>query len=156
MENFRHRAGLAWEHTLSGFKYLIAISMLFSGVITAFGPTTAVAGSLGIIYSSRVSLVILGIIFFLSGCALLYGKIRKSKRWTGYGLMAIYCCFIFAALMNGVAFGFQNYGVWVWNAGIGFIMGMLYLRWKFKVSYLNPRHFQRDIENFNKADRAHK
>jgi hypothetical protein len=131
------------ERGLSVFKYIIGGYMMLAGIVTPFG--TDENTSLGWIYSSHYSLTILGIIVFASGAMLVYGKIRKSKKWTGRGLLWIYMCFLFAAILNFVAYS-GDWTYWVGNLIAGLITGALWLRWKNKTEYINPRHFTRDIE----------
>lgn len=128
------------ENLLGGFKYLLAVFMMFAGVVTMFAHITPVEAPLGFLYSTRISLVIFGIIFFVSGATLLIGKIRKSRKWTGRGLLYIYYCFLFASIINGIS----SYGAvaeWLPNAILALITGALWLRWKLKTEYVNPKHF---------------
>ena len=129
------------DKAISGFKYLLALFMMYAGVATVFFvPVSEMGGALGIIYDYKISLVILGIIFFLSGLSLLYGKIKRSRVWTGRGLMSIYLSFLFAALLQIAAFPTDPVQ-WAGNLIAALICGLLWLRWKFKVSYWNPKHF---------------
>lgn len=137
MRKFRERA-------IGAFKYILAIFMMYAGVTTALSPTQSVPGSFGFVYSSRISLVIFGIIFFISGSILLYGKIRRSRRWTGKGLLLIYLCFLFATLVNGISLG-GNPSVWVYNFFGTIITASLWLRWKFKTEYVDRKHFVDDL-----------
>ena len=134
------------ENVISGFKYLLSVMMMGSGILTTIAPITQVDGALGFIYSTRISLVFFGIIFFICGLILLCGKIRKSKKWTGKGLLYIYLCFLFATLINMAAFGFFPVGHWIGNLIFAIITGLLWLRWKFKTEYVNPNHFHTDIQ----------
>lgn len=132
------RIALWWERALGAFKYLVAVFMMFAGVLTATGPLHPRGdGSLGFIYASRIALAAFGIWFFVSGAVLFYGKIRKRRLATGWGLLLIFNCFFFSGILNTSAAGFFDYGNFI-AAGI---MGALYLRWRFKTAYVNPRHF---------------
>ena len=133
---------LGVERVLGAFKYLVAILMMVSGFTTALSPLQPMDGRLGYIYGHRESLIAFGVIFFLSGFALFYGKIRRSRKWTGRGLFAIFNCFLFAGILNTLALGFPSTA----NFVAAVVVGGLWLRWKLKVSYLNPNHFVRDIE----------
>jgi hypothetical protein len=126
-----------WEGSLTVFKFIIAIFMMVAGVMTCFGPLTPMDGALGWVYQSRIALVSFGVVFFLSGLTLFYGKARRSRRWTGHGLMAVFCCFWFAAILETIADNSVSYG----NFIAALILAALYLRWKFKMTYINPRHF---------------
>jgi Mn2+/Fe2+ NRAMP family transporter len=131
------------ERGLSVFKYLLAGYMMLAGVLTPF---SGVEGTkLGFFYSNHISLTILGLIIFVSGAMLMYGKIRKSKRWTGKGLLWIYLCFLFATLANFIAFS-ADPTYWVANLIFTIVTALLWLRWKNKTEYIDPRHFIRDIE----------
>ena len=115
--------------------------MTLSGIQTIFTPLTPMSGPLGYVYSTRLTLVIFGIIILTSGLTLIIAKIRHNKRWTGRALMAIYLCYLFATLLQGFAFN------WAWDYwGVNMIMtlitGALWLRWKFKTEYINPKHFR--------------
>ena len=134
------------EHGLSVFQYLLALFMMFAGIATAIGPITPLDGELGWLYSSRYHLVFYGTTFFVAGFTLFWGKIRKPRKWTGRGLLWIYLSFVFATLMNLLAWGFGMPGAWVGNLLASIIVGALYLRWRFKTEYIDPKHFTRDIE----------
>lgn len=112
-----------------------------------FGELTPMDGALGFLYETRASLVFFGILFACSGLMLLYGKWRRSRKWTGRGLMFIYCEFLFATIINGIAYNWVP-GYWVGNAVATAIVAALWLRWKFKTEYVNPRHFRDDMHHF--------
>lgn len=119
---------------------------MLAGALT---PLSAIEGTkLGFLYANPYSLVVIGLIIFVSGGMLMYGKIRKSKLWTGRGLMWIYMCFLFAAILNFVAFD-GAVASWLSNLILAFITAGLWLRWKNKTEYINPRHFVRDIEKLS-------
>lgn len=124
------------ENFLSVVKYLLAGLMILAGIMTAFGPLTPMDGALGFLYSTRASLVMFGIVFFLCGATLLYGKIKRNKKLVGIGLMSIYMCFLFAGLLNAIAGA-----PWIPNLAFSIVVGALYLRWKYTRSYVNPNHF---------------
>ena len=128
------------ERLISAFKWLLALFMILAGILTMFTPLTPMSGVLGYIYSTRISLVIFGIIFSSCGGMLLYGKMRRSRVWTGRGLMGIYLCFTFATLLQGVAYGWHP-GYWANNLIMALITGALWLRWRLKTAYIDPRHF---------------
>lgn len=116
---------------LSGFKYFIALFMMYAGIATMFvAPTPGT--KLGIIYENKVSLVILGIIIFLSSAALFFGKLFKHHVLQGWGLFAVYNCYLFAGLLNWYAVGWAA----AWSNLLGaLIVGALYLRWKYHIYY---------------------
>lgn len=131
------------ERFLSVFKYLLAAYMMLAGALTPF---SGVEGTkLGFLYSNTYSLTVIGVLIFISGAMLMYGKIRRSKKWTGRGLLWIYLCFLFATILNFVAFD-AAVTYWLFNLIFTIITGALWLRWKNKTEYINPKHFIRDIE----------
>lgn len=127
-----------WEKFLGLVKYLLAVFMILAGIATAISDLMPLGdGTLGYIYTHRWALVSLGTIFTASGLALLYGKITRSRHWIGYGLLSIFACFLFAFILNtGSSQGF-DWG----NAMAAVVVGALFLRWRFKTSYINPNHF---------------
>lgn len=134
------------EYGLTGFKYLLALFMMLAGVLTAIGPITPLDGDLGFLYSSRWHLIFYGAVFFGSGAALFWGKIRRSRKWTGIGLMAVYLCFMFGATLNFMVWGTGVPSAWVGNLVAAAIVGVLYLRWRFQTEYVDPNHFMRDLD----------
>jgi hypothetical protein len=134
------------ERVLGAFKYIIAIFMMVAGVLTPLQDLTPVDGPLGFIYSSRLALSAFGLAFFLSGASLFYGKIAKSKKWTGNGLFAIFTCFLFSGLLETTARHVPSIG----NFTSAFIVGALYLRWRFKTVYIDPNHFVDDVDTMRK------
>lgn len=111
---------------LSGLKYLLALYLMYAGIDTMFGPV-ADSSDLGLVYETRFTLVIFGIIFFTSGAVLLLGKIFKRMRVIGWGLYAIFLCFLFATILNWVGLGTSHA---VGNLVMSILVGLLYLRWK--------------------------
>lgn len=120
--------------SLSVIKYIIALFMMYAGVMTMLTPPLD-KSHLGIVYETRATLVLFGIIFFLSGLTLFVGKIMKWKRWVGHGLYAIYMCFLFATFLNWYGLGFDAA---VGNMVGSVIVGALYLRWKYRIYYYEP------------------
>jgi hypothetical protein len=131
------KISLGVERVLGAFKYLIAALMLFEGVETAIGPLRPQGGDLGFIYSNRVSLVCFGVYFFSCGAALLYGKLKKSRRWTGRGLLMTFIAFLFAGILNTMA----DDRLSAENLIAAVVLGGLWLRWRIKTSYIDPDHF---------------
>lgn len=130
-----------WERALSVFKYIVAGYMMLAGALTTFSPPdSTVQGSMHVIYGVQFSISLIGIIIFLSGLGLMIGKIKKSRRLTGRGLFATYLCFFFATFLNALAYN-GDPTTWVSNAIMAIIMALLWLRWKFKTEYVNPKHF---------------
>lgn len=122
--------------TLSGLKYVLATFMMYAGATTAFGPIDPYDGRLDWMLNSRISLMIFGTLFFISGLTLFLGKVLKKYDWTGRGLMMVYLSFLFAALVNTFAIG--------WNEGsynfiAAMIVGALYLRWKHHFWYFDAK-----------------
>lgn len=132
------------ENAIGFVKYVIAALTIFGGITAILTPLTPLSGPLGFLYGTRVGLVLFGLLTIACGLALLYGKVRKSRKWTGIGLMACYCCFLFATLIQISAFGFHP-AYWAVNGTLAILSGALWLRWKFKTAYINPNHFRKDI-----------
>lgn len=119
---------------LSGFKYLIALFMMYAGVVTVMAPPTP-GTQLPLVYESRPVLIVMGIIIFLSGALLFFSKVFKKRKTQGWGLFAIYNCFLFAGFLNWYAVGWE--GAWSNLLGAA-IVGALYLRWKYHIYYYEP------------------
>jgi cytochrome c biogenesis protein CcdA len=131
------------ERFLGGFKYVVAGYMMLAGIATVFAPADqTVSGIAQVVYSTHIGLIVAGIIIFISGTVLLVGKIKRNKTLTGRGLLYCYLCFLFAAILNAAAYGDPT--TWIGNLVMAIILGVLYLRWKFKTQYVNPRHFIND------------
>lgn len=133
------------ERALGAFKYFLAAIMVVEGIATMFSPLEPLGGSFGLLYSSRIALICFGLVFVASGLTLLYGKIRKKRKWVGNGLLSIAGCFLFGALLNGFTLGWPV-GAWLWNAILALIVSALYLRWRFKTEYVDPNHFVDDVD----------
>lgn len=119
---------------LSAFKYIIALFMMYAGIVTLF-IQPEMSTKLNSVYGNKVALIILGITIFLSGATLFFAKLLKYHRTTGYGLFAVYNCFLFAGLLNWYALGWQSAWANLLAAGI---TGALYLRWKYNIYYYDP------------------
>lgn len=120
---------------------------MLEGVGTIFASTTG-GGQLGFLYQSRTALVIFGLIFFFSGLAIFAGKLFKKRRLVGWGLMATFACFLFGAILSGIAY--PNEGTaWIPNFVAALVVGVLYLWWRFKTAYI-------DVGNFRKISRQHR
>lgn len=131
----------AGEFAISVFKYIIAGYMILAGAVTMVDSGDSTVSALGFIYNTRIGLIIVGLVVLTSGVVLLYGKLRKSKKWTGRGLFYVYLCFAFAAILNFVAYA-GDWTFWLGNALSALVTGALWLRWKFKTEYINPNHFK--------------
>ena len=130
-----------WERAVGVFKYIVAGYMMLAGALTTFAPPdSTVDGSMHVIYGVQFSISVIGIIIFASGLTLMVGKMRKNRKLTGRGLFSTYLCFFFATLLNAAAYGDPT--TWVSNLVMAVIMGLLWLRWKFKTEYVNPKHFK--------------
>lgn len=138
------------EGAISVFKYILGGFMVIAGLQTMFAPITIVGDALGAFFLNRLLLVLFGLIFASCGVTLLYGKIRRSRRWTGRGLMGIYLCFVFGTIINIATNGFLP-ATWVGNFVLSLITGALWLRWKFKTEYINPLHFVDEVVELKKA-----
>lgn len=138
------REPLWFERLLGGLKYLVGFYFMLNGALAPFlgGDVT----DLGWLYSHPIPLTIFGIIIFVSGAWLVYGKIRKSRKRIGEGIMATFLCFLFFGVLNTLAYGIAGGGA---NFIAAVVMGLLYLRWRFKTAYIDPRHFAKDVEELN-------
>lgn len=139
MKNFKRRAGLVLIQVL---EWLIAIYMLLGGVSTAFSPTRPFDGALGAVFASRTSLVIIGVIIFLSGLLLLTGKIFSKKKLHGYGLLAIYLVNVFILFLEIIVFQMEVIR-WVESVLLAALCAILWLRWKFKTEYIDMKEIRK-------------
>lgn len=116
---------------LSFFKYLVGVFMMFSGVATIIGPLRS-STNVGSVYETAPVLITAGTIFFISGAWLVLAKALHKHKQVGYSLMAVYLCFLFAAILNWLALG----PAFAWpNFICALVMGALYLRWKHHLLY---------------------
>jgi hypothetical protein len=134
---------LFWERFIGAVKYVMAAITMFAGVTTATSPTSPYHGALGWLYSSRPSLVGLGIIAIVCGGYLIWAKWKKRRESTGRALMFLYLLYTFATILQMVAAGFLS---GVSNLIFAILFGLLYLRWRFKTAYVDPNHFRKHIE----------
>jgi hypothetical protein len=141
MPNFRTN----FNRGLSVLQYILAIFMMYAGAATALLAPVHVESSLGFIYESHIALGFFGLLFFIAGAMLLYGKVRKKRRWVGRGLMAIFMCFLFSALLNAFALGFDP-GAWVFNLVAAGITGFMYLRWRLQTEYIHPYQVRKETK----------
>jgi hypothetical protein len=132
-----------WERFLSVVKYLLGGITILAGFMTATNPITPLDGALGWLYSSRPSLVLLGSFAIVFGSYLIWAKIKKYKKHTGRALMLLYMLYTFAALLQMIATGFL---AGIPNLVVAVIFGLLFLRWRFKTSYIDPKHFVDTVE----------
>lgn len=107
---------------------------MYAGIETMVSPVH-IDSKLDIIHENKTSLTIIGCVFFASGLILFIGKICKMKKAQGHGLFAVYNCFLFSFIVNWIGLGFD----YAWgNLIASFIVGALYLRWKFHIYYYDP------------------
>lgn len=131
-----------WSNRLiSGLEYFIGAYLVFNGLLTVFAdPDDSVVGLMHILYGTHLGLIIAGLIIAASGLTLLVSKIKKLKKTHGRGLFYVYLCYLFATILNFIAYG--GTASWVGNAIGILVVGALWLRWKFKTEYVNPRQFR--------------
>lgn len=133
-----------WERVISVFKYIVACYMIIAGALTIFMPSdNTVNPKVSLVFGHKISIVIIAIAILASGVVLLIGKIKKNRVLTGRGLFAVYLCFFFATILNAIAY-YGDPTTWVSNLIMAIIMGLLWLRWKFKTEYVNPHHFRQE------------
>jgi hypothetical protein len=125
-------------------KYLISILVMLSAVSTAFGPTSPVGGTFDFVYTVRGVRIALGVCIFFAGALLFYGKLRKNRKVTGWGLMAVYLCFVFGTVVNFITFP-KIPSYWIGNLIFALITGLLWLRWRFKTQYVDPKGFKSTV-----------
>lgn len=130
-----------FAYFMTGVKILLSLTMLLGGVSTALSPVEPLSGALGLIFSSRYSLVAFGIMFFTSGLIVLYGILCKKKVWVGRGLATIYLLSFFSFLLELAAFASTSY--WLDNLIISAVAGICWLWWKVKTQYLSMRDIRR-------------
>lgn len=119
---------------LSGFKYFLAGFFMFAGIQTMFLPLEPDT-RLGIIYETRPTLVGFVLLFFFSGLSLMVGKLAHLRKLQGWGLFAMYNCYLFAFFLNWYAIDFHA----AYRNLIGaIVVGGLYLRWKYHIYYYDP------------------
>ena len=89
------------SRSISVFEYIVSGYMILAGLVTTITPgDPTVQGAMQAIYTSRIALVIIGLIIAGAGLALLVGKIKKDRKLHGRGLWLIYCCFLFAGSLR--------------------------------------------------------
>lgn len=129
-------------------NYILGFFMVFVGVATAISPLVEPTAALGFFLSHRLVWVGVGAIFVACGGMLLYGKFAKKRIWVQRGLMAIYLCFVFSAIVNGYGEHWQM-SAWIGNAVASVIVGGLYLRFRTRTAYIDPKEFEKDIDGLN-------
>lgn len=139
--SIRRILGRYLEAFLSLIKYLISFVMIVEGVETILLPPVNTHDSLGWLYASKTTLVILGTVFLMAGIVLFAGKFMRSRKWTGHGILAAYLCFLFASIIQFSAYP-ASVMEWLPNVIMTIVMGALWLRWKYQTTYINPKHFQ--------------
>jgi len=108
---------------------------MFAGVTTILMKPENMDTALGFLYNSKLFLVAIGLIFFVSGFFLFFGKVTKNRRMVGWGLWMTFQCFLFAGALQLITFGFTPVVEYLGNFIAAAIIGLLYLRWKFKFFY---------------------
>ena len=140
---------LFWERCISAFKYFMGVSLMVNGFTTAFfvEPDNGIV-AMEWIYHSKITLIIFGFIIFCVGATLFFGKIFKRRKAVGWGLMGAFCSYLFATVVQYIAYAGAA-DAWVVNAILTVVMGLLYLRWRFKTAYIDPNHFRDEAERLH-------
>lgn len=137
------------SRTLDVFKFLMAISMMVSGVQTMLVKPLA-HSHLGLVYETKATLVAFGILFFVSGALLFIGKAFKRHKMHGWGLYLIALDYTFGFILNWIGLGWSD--AWV-NGVFALIMSALYLRWKYHIYYYEPKTTRQDaLESLDRAE----
>lgn len=94
------------------------------------------------LFGSPWFVVIFGTFVFVVGLTLLLGLLFDRHKVIGYSLAGIFQCFLFAAVLMAIQFGFFS-AVWAPNFICAVIVGALYVRWKIKHEYMDLHHKRR-------------
>jgi len=126
--------------------------MIIAGVSLAFSAAAAPHGALAFIVAHRWVLWIVSAAFAGSGIWLGAGMLQQKKSWVSRALMMIFCCFLFASLLQGQAFGW-GLEYWLPNAIATGVVGLVWLRWRFRIGWINLHDFRQETI---KLDKYHK
>jgi hypothetical protein len=129
----------AVRRVISGLEYFIGAYLTINGAFTVFAtPDESVVGLMHLLYGTHLGLIIAGLLVLSSGLTLFIAKIKKKDKWHGRGLFFVYLCYTFATILNYVAYNGQL-ALWLGNAIGALVVGLLWLRWKFKTEYFHSR-----------------
>lgn len=139
---------------MGGIKILLALLMMYGGVVTALSTPGVYPTEFGWFFSSRLTLVTYGLLLFVPGATLMYGKIKGRRRWVGRSLMAIYLVVLFAMFSEWLVLG--SLVTVVDNIVVAVIAAGLWLWWKFKTEYITAAdviRLKKEVAKMNDHER---
>lgn len=123
----------------SALEYLLAFMFIQGGIKVFLFSEPLVLPGIFMYLVGQYAIYLYGLIFFLSGAALAFAKFKNRKKWHKYSLMAMYleCIYviILSTALNGLTLGLSSTFV------VAIASGYLWLQWKFKTEYIDPKDF---------------
>lgn len=132
------------DKAASIWEYLIALAFILSA-IALIGEPALKGGLMAAVFGSVFAYGVYFAWFMFLGLGLVYVKIRKHKTLHKNMLLLIYLTTIYTAVLS---FYFGGITEIIDDIIIGTSCAALWLRWKFKTEYIDPRQFHSSVEHF--------
>jgi len=140
------------DMTFYFIKIFLVVFMVIAGISLAFTAATAPTGALAFIVAHRWILYLVSAAFAGAGLYLGAGMVKQKRNWVSRALMMIFCCFLFGSILQGQAFSWAL-SYWLPNAIATLVVGLIWLRWRFRISWINLHDFRQETI---KLDKYHK
>lgn len=126
------------DKALAWIEYALSAMFLYAGVNTAFVHAVSTSVFYAILVG-QAAIYVYAFIFFALGVTLIYSKIKKNKKLHGLSLLIMYLTCLYVALLS---FGISGVSASVIPSIVtGLVSAALWLRWKSRTEYINPKEF---------------
>jgi hypothetical protein len=121
------------DRVSSAVEYFIAFLFLKGAYDVYDAPAVDTPLPFTDLLATRAAIIIYGISWIILAGMLIYAKLRKRRKLHGWALMGMYLNALYIVLLAWFVEGWNN-GL-IFSISIVFLIGLLYLLWKYRVIY---------------------
>jgi len=138
------KSPVSTERLYSILEYILGFIFMCGGVNTGLShPIDTPSVFYHLLAGTKIALIAYGIFFFIVGASMWYSKWKKKKKFHKNTLMVMFIIGVYAILLSTAIFG--PTASLIPNVLVTIASGCLWLRWKMRTEYLDPKLFRKDI-----------
>lgn len=121
-------------------EYFLALLFMWGGINALSAEIPALSGVTAFLVG-KYFIYFYAAFFFFTGALLLYAKLRKRRNAHKTALVIMYLTCVYVTVLSiaisGITFGL------IPNLAVGIVSAYLWLRWKFRTEYFDPKTYRR-------------